>query len=208
MIPPVPKQLQNVHNIILLILIFFTLGLMGKWYYLFDVLNHFRPFLAFAMGIACGWIAWIQYTRRIWIYIFLASMLNLQVYLYTPELNPDKETHLDLMHINLLVNNPNHQPIIQLIKSQQPHIISLQETTPRWEKILRTSLPNYDFFCHVLDSPFGICVASTIPWTQESVFFVQDRDLPAISLTSTINSRQINFVFVHPNLNVPVSIMK
>ena len=189
---------QNIHNLIILILIFFAVGMVGKFYYLFDLLNHFRPFLIVIFVLFCIWI-WIrQYSLRIWLYIVLGIILNVPVAPYVPKTDPTLSSDLHIVHFNLLVNNSNHDDVIQMIQTHKPDLISFQEASQIWVKTLKEKLPQYHFLCHELDSPFGICVATTFPVDTKSVFFIQNPNVPAISLKITIKEQNISLVFVHP----------
>jgi len=190
--------LQSIHNLIVLILLLFFVGMMGKVHYLFDLLNHFRPYLLVVFVVFCGGI-WIRkYSHRIWLYIGLGIVLNIPVAPYFPSKNPDLSSDLHILHVNLLVNNPNHRDVVQMIETHQPQLISFQEASLKWAKTLKKNLPQYHFFCHELDSPFGICMATTLPVRAESVFFIQNPNVPAISLKTTISAQDLSFFFVHP----------
>jgi|GEM_PF-5258797 len=198
--PPKTSKIvfQSIHSIIMLILIFFVIGRYGQSYYLFDLLNHFRPFFILVFLVLWCWVSLKKYSHRVWLYLLLAILFNSHMMQRFPSKNSKLPVDLHILHFNLLVDNPNHSAVLDTIRQHQPQLISFQETTPRWAKILKKELPEYRFICHVLDTPFGICAATTLTLEEEDIFFVQNPQVPSISLRTTINSNSISVVFIHP----------
>jgi endonuclease/exonuclease/phosphatase (EEP) superfamily protein YafD len=184
-----------------IILVLFMLGLGAKISYLLDLINHFRPYLLLVFLCLIIYQALKKYQSKIWIYLVLALLLNLNTFPHLPSRLSSPElsnSTIKIMHLNLLAGNNNYQKTLNLIKTHNPHLISFQEATLAWEKKIQEELTEYNFVCKPIDSPFGICVAINIPIIEQSIFYLSDSHIPAIYIKSQVNNQYLSLVFVHP----------
>ena len=134
-------MIQNIKNLIVLLLVLFVIGLCGRIYFFFDLLNHFRPILFFlVLSLACYIFIKKQWFTSI-IYFVVALVLNYTTTPAIPSYDADGvDSNLKILHFNLLITNDNHPEVLEVISEQKPDIISFQEATQAWTHILKEEL--------------------------------------------------------------------
>jgi len=108
------------------------------------------------------------------------------------------ESSIKALHINLLMGNDNYDAVRKLIIEEKPDIISLQECTPSWYNELLPVLNEYHCTKKIIDSPFGICVASKIPVVSSEIQYLNNQRIPLIKLNLEHNGNSVTLYSVHP----------
>jgi endonuclease/exonuclease/phosphatase (EEP) superfamily protein YafD len=108
---------------------------------------------------------------------------------------------LVLMHANVLSSNDKYQRIIDLINTEDPDIIFLQEVTNDWVVGLVTLQQNYPYsYPQTRMGNFGIAVYSKIPF--DTVGHVDSPPLnhPTIIATATVGIHKLTLISSHPTI--------
>jgi endonuclease/exonuclease/phosphatase (EEP) superfamily protein YafD len=108
-------------------------------------------------------------------------------------------TTFTILHANLLVSNHDAERFIALVEEENPHIIVVQEMTPRWLVSLKPLNAVYPY--RVLapeDSPFGIGLFSKFPLEDVRIEIMPPLGFPEIRAKFTSASLPINIFTTHP----------
>lgn len=196
-IKPVPL-FRHLSNIILAgIFLSFIAGHIPG-HYLLDVTNHFRPFLIIIVIIMLIVRFKELKVAKTVVLILPIALLNFHMFSFPefPKRHSSKE--IKVIQMNLLMSNSNFHLVRDQIKKEKPDIISFQEYTPEWNRELKSVLKDYTLTKRVIDSPFGICVASKIPVSRSTVQYLKGQSIPHIELTLDIEGKEITFLSIHP----------
>jgi endonuclease/exonuclease/phosphatase (EEP) superfamily protein YafD len=196
---PTNNTAQNLRNLLTMILILFGIGRMGHLYFIFDLINHCKPLLFVVFLGLFGCLFFKQYRSYDWGFLMVAVIINVgTIPTKATTISSGGNSELRILHFNLLVDNKNIEEVISLAQQHNPSVISFQEASLLWARELKKGLPNYHFVCHELDSPFGICVATTMIPLAEEVFFVQNSNIPSLMLELEIQKNPVTLIFTHP----------
>lgn len=185
-------------SILVLILICFTIShIQGN--YILDLLNHFRPHLIVIAIITLIFNFHIYGKRTVSLLILFLVLLNFHMFYFSfPTKQTVNESPIKALHINLLMGNDNYDAVRELIIKEKPDIISLQECTPDWYNELYLILKEYHCTKKIIDSPFGICVASKVPIVSSEVKYLNNQRIPLVKLNLEHNGDFITLYSVHP----------
>ena len=194
-----PKSLSDKQ--LLLCCILFFIGWIFPYFYLTDLINHLRPFLLTYSLFIIIYMIIKKHTLQVWIYSVAIILLNVptfpKIWKHTETTNVNTPV-LKVMHYNLLESNYRAKEVLKQIKEYSPDVISFQEYTPAWNFKIKRHLPEFHFECKIMDSPFGICVATKLPILHSEIFTLNSLIIPGIYISSEFNSKEINMVFTHP----------
>jgi endonuclease/exonuclease/phosphatase (EEP) superfamily protein YafD len=120
------------------------LGFAGSFWWIFELLEHFRPQYCLIL-IAATIVGGIS--RQAWCFIwFLPLALNLALilplFLASGQINSSPNYTLRIVHANLDHDNPNTTPGVEYLKTQNANLLLLQEVTSKWLTALE-SMPQY-----------------------------------------------------------------
>lgn len=121
------------------------LGFAGSFWWIFELLEHFRPQYCLILIPA---IIVAAISRQVWCFLwFIPLALNLALILplffSSNQIPPSPKNTLKILHSNLDHDNPNTNPAIEYLKTQDANLLFLQEVTSKWLTALETNLPQY-----------------------------------------------------------------
>ncbi len=191
-----------IERLIILLLLVCCLSLMGQWYFLFELLTHFRLWY-WLVGVLLLFIGvMLNPAKRWWLWCALLLGLNLQP---LPKLLPwpappviDNGPRLKVLHSNINVANDDLDSLAQHIRQHRPGLISLQEVNEVNAQWMQREFPDYQWLCATSSTPFGLCVASKYPFQQSSIETLQDKRVSSAFVRLQIQQREINLAFIHP----------
>jgi endonuclease/exonuclease/phosphatase (EEP) superfamily protein YafD len=197
------QGLTNGLGMLVVVVTLLTLtGYLGSAYYLFDLTAHFKLQYLIITLIALVWLSIVR--NQAFILLSLVCIgLNLSsiVPWYLPQSQPaiQREQPLRALTANVLVENTNYEPTIELIRQEQPDIVAIIESSFDWIKAMRSV---EDILPYSVESPraraFGIVLYSKYPLTLESVeTFDAPKDYHLVA-TVTINDRPVKVIALHP----------
>lgn len=178
-------------------------SLFSKHHLYFDLISHFRVqyivllLPAFLIAIvAKKTLAVLIISFALAVHGYVVTMSILPV---IPE-NDTEYTELTVLNSNLLSHNTHYQAQLDIIATQNPDIIALQEYSPGWDSVLSSQLSsNYPYsITEPIASNFGIAIYSKHPITDGAVEIFSTKSFPAISADIQIGESTIRVMSIHP----------
>lgn len=114
------------------------------------------------------------------------------------------DTALKIMHANVFSRNDEYERLLELIESENPDVIFLQEFSAAWLNATERLQEDYPFsYVEPREGNFGIAMFSRV--VLDSVTHVDSPPLnyPTIVATLTINSKLLTIINTHPT--IPIS---
>lgn len=112
----------------------------------------------------------------------------------------DPNKQLSIITANVLKTNRNSAALIDLVNDYQPDILVTLETDQWWEnqlKVLEVEMP-YSVKCP-LDNLYGMHVYSRLPFSNEKISYLVEKDIPSIHLCLQLRTGDtVQVHFVHP----------
>jgi endonuclease/exonuclease/phosphatase (EEP) superfamily protein YafD len=178
-------------------------ALLGRVWWVFELVTHFMLPLAILGSIVLGLLAW----QRLWKLAGVAALLWLwilvQVIPYLVNTGGEDAQGTQtyrFVALNLLRDNRETDAVLDFINAEQADVLLLQEVTPRWERQLREPLAReYPHrVMQVRNHAFGIWLLSKHPLDQVQVLPTPDSDVPYITADIDLGGETIHLVGVHP----------
>lgn len=122
----------------------------------------------------------------------------------TPE---DGSTTIKILSANVRASNDQYEHLLDLIDTEQPDIIFLQEYSPAWRDATRSLIGNYQYnYAEPREDNFGIAVFSRL--ALDSVRHVDSPPLayPTIIATFTLNEESVTMINTHPTIPISQSL--
>jgi endonuclease/exonuclease/phosphatase (EEP) superfamily protein YafD len=112
----------------------------------------------------------------------------------------DTNRELSIITANVLKTNRNSAALIDLVSGYRPDILVTLESDQWWEsrlKVLETDMP-YSVKCP-LDNLYGMHVYSRLPFSDEEIAYLVEKDVPSIHLSLELRTGdRVRIHFVHP----------
>ena len=111
---------------------------------------------------------------------------------------------LTILTSNVLMDNRDAGPLIELVKKHRPHVLATLETDQWWESQLDT-LEDYPHrLSKALDNKYGMHIYSRIPLSRESITSLVEEDVPSMAIELQIGSKlPVTFHLLHPRPPAP-----
>ena len=112
--------------------------------------------------------------------------------------NADRQ--LSIITANVLKTNRNSDALIALVEQYQPDVLVTLESDQWWEdrlNVVEVAMP-YSVKCP-LDNLYGMHVYSKLPFSQETISYLVEQDIPSIHLHLQLRTGDtVQMHFVHP----------
>jgi len=170
---------------------------IGPWW--FELPRHYLVQIA-----VCSWVAMVVFLllrERRWAVPFLVLGIGQTWLVFAALQGPEhvevRDGDLKLLSANVLTSNPDAQPLLDLVASEQPDFLLLLEVNQGWLQKLASL---HAQFPHRLDHPrgdnFGISLWSRLPM-DASAAWLGDEEIP--SIVASIHGDQAFTLFaIHP----------
>lgn len=131
--------------------------------------------------------------------IFLKNNSNKNIILPVENI----EGSINIAHINLSNSENDVEAVLDMILRTDPDVLSLQEYTPFWKKMLEEQLKErYDhLFEMVRIDPYGLALASNMEVSRLDTFY--SKSAPGLTMTTAIGKRQLEIIssYISPSLD-------
>lgn len=129
--------------------------------------------------------------------IFLIATVYVVRFFQNPSYNKSYESDLSIMQMNVFVNNEKMQEVMDVIKKENPDILSIQEFTNDHYELIKEDLDNlYPFsIIEASDNISGIGVFSKRPFNKFEKVYIQD--VPVIIANTEIEKQEFNLFATH-----------
>ncbi|TGO03119.1 hypothetical protein PN36_12240 [Candidatus Thiomargarita nelsonii] len=186
-------------TVFLLLLSF--VGYLGAVHWTFDLFSHFKV-QYFALLLFC---AFVFLLARQWKWLFfglLGVFINgvVVLSLYAPPSDFIRQNNtLKLLLSNVNVGNDNFSALIQLVRSEQPDILIVQEWNAHWRQQLKIFDKTLPYIKTSLDSGvFGTIVLSRFPFEEAQILSLGSGELESILVKIRVNDKVISLLTTHP----------
>jgi endonuclease/exonuclease/phosphatase (EEP) superfamily protein YafD len=178
----------------------FSLG--GKFYWLMDLISHFRPqyFVLIALVMP---VIFLLKEKRITAFATIALVVNaieiVPFYLPKPHTNDlVAACKLKVLTLNVNYENRDFNKILACINKFNPDLFAVEELTPQLDKQLKDSLPAYSYSCSLPNTtPFGIGLFSRVPLANAHVEYFQPNKASIVGEVS-FAGKNVFVVATHP----------
>ena len=186
----------------LLPLCLFAFSLMGRYFFLAELINNFRcqimflllPFAMLLLLFRQWWLALLFAFATAW------SMVGI-VWIYFPDVQPPPgPATIKIMSFNVLATNPAPQLALARILEHDPDVVTVVEFADDWTETL---LPLHDKYPYRVLQPrwhgFGIAFFSKYPLSDTHVHQLVGHEIdgPMIVSTVTVGEQKIRLAGVH-----------
>ncbi len=112
----------------------------------------------------------------------------------------DPKRQISIITSNVLKTNHNSDALIDIVKEYRPDILVTLESDKWWEerlKVLEVDMP-HSVKCP-LDNLYGMHVYSRLPFSEEKIVYLVEKDIPSIHLSLELRTGdKVRMYFVHP----------
>lgn len=165
-----------------------------------ELFSHFRlQFLAASLLFLIAF-AFLRNTVYLGL-LFVTAVLNASYVLpwYFGAAAVDNDVTLKLLHVNVLSRNDDYERLFQLVETEQPDILFLQEVTEHWRDAIVSLHEDYPYnHVEAREGNFGIAIFSRL--ALDSVTHIDSPPLnyPTIVATTTVNGESLTLINTHP----------
>ena len=160
-----------------------TLGFMGRWWWRFELLSHFRVQYFFGLlALTAGLLV----LRRWKTAAASGAFMLLNVILIAPLFlgatgTEDPSSAYVLLFANVRTANRQHDRLLELVEKTQPDVIVLAEVSDRWMASLESLPEDYKIAAAAPRwDNFGIAVLSRVPGTRAEVKYFGPSGFPSV----------------------------
>ena len=188
---------------IILIILFSTVGHLGRASQYFELASHFR--VQYLLVSLCCLLIFAGF--QAWVWAFMAAVCfftNAAAVLpwYTSHKHAPPDAHglrLRVILTNVLYENRSYAPLKRLVNEEQPDILIAQEITEEWldeMEFLREAYP----YVEAVHRPHGggIVLFSRFPFLQSEVITLGLDERPGITARLRIDGTIISLLTFHP----------
>jgi len=133
--------------------------------------------------------------------LLIVTILNASFVLpwYFGGVTVESDTSLKLLHANVLSSNDDYERLFELVNTEDPDIIFLQEVTEHWRDAIVRLQGDYPYnYVEAREGNFGIAMFSRL--TIDSVSHIDSPPLsyPTIVATMTVDGASLTLINTHP----------
>ena len=165
-----------------------------------ELFSHFR--LQYLVGSLLLLIVFALRRRAIYsLLLVVALAINASYVLpwYAKGETPTGEARLTLLYANVLSTNGDHERLLDLISSEQPDVIFLQEMSTHWLEALQTLESDYPFsYSAAREDNFGIAMWSRLPLASATHVDSPPLGYPTIIVTTRMGGTDLTLISTHP----------
>ncbi len=186
------------------------LGFLGPFFWILDLLTHFRFHYLLGLLLASLVALLCKQWKCLSLFVILCIINTLAIWPYISpttqpldQPNPNQTQTLNILHFNVQSKNTAKDQLVKLINQGKSDLIFLQETTPHWTRQIANQCPAYRIAAttHRWDN-FGITmlVKKTWPGTIKHVEIrpsVKQTHVPMIIAKLQIHNRSLNIMSLH-----------
>ena len=116
---------------------------------------------------------------------------------------PLGDKQLKILSANILSSNTEHQRLFDLLDTEAPDIVLLQEVSPQWLEALDPLRQIYPYsYAEAREGNFGIALFSRVPFTSVSHIDSPPLGYPTIIATMDVEGAALHLAGTHPMIPV------
>lgn len=193
-------RLTRLFAVLLLLTTFaFSLaGYLGTSHRYFEIASHFKPQYLIA-SVACLAVLLCLRAWRWGAAALICVLLNAAV--VAPWLSfsrPASTYDLRILLSNVNAANTSYSALIDLIATENPDVVVIQEASPEWLKALSAIRDSYPYFQHALNRDGAyIALMSRFRFEENSIDF-EIAPFPKIIAKINVNGVSVSLISIHP----------
>ena len=181
-------------------LLFFIASFLGKYFWFFDLISHFR-IQALVMFALC--LSYFIIIRENVFIVFNVSVVLFILYsifpYYFPQPKYRADTTYTLLYANVLTSNEQNSLLVSMINNTNPDIIALVEVNEEWMYQLNCIAKEYQYKIVLPhDDNFGVCLLSKIDISESEVINFCTLDLPSVFAKLKTKDDSFSILITHP----------
>lgn len=189
-----------------LIAIFTTLGFLGQYFFLFDIMSQFRlQYLIFGIIIFFGLLLWNKLMKiPKWALCACLLIIIINFFQVLPWLKFNKQeqyfskNEIKIELINVLTSNYGYNAVLENIKEFKPNVVFLEEVNDEWLKNMKVLDKIYPYSIkHPRDDNFGVALYSNIPIKTKEIKYFGHFGIPVIDCTINLQNQKIKIIGIH-----------
>jgi endonuclease/exonuclease/phosphatase (EEP) superfamily protein YafD len=190
--------LKRIKLLVSLLILLSLVGYFGTFYWIFELTSHFK-LQYFVLLLGCVliflWVRWWWWALLGFLGVVLNAMVVLPWYFQNTQVVL-QAYDLKLLLYNVNIVNKNYSALLELVATEKPTILIIQEGNRYWVKRLKALFP------YQLVPPksrfFGISIFSQLPFEQTQVLLLGSQLLESLHIKVKINEKMISIVTTHP----------
>ena len=180
-------------------------SLLGKFYWVLEVMSHFR--VQYTIGLIICLLAQLLIPhKRLYALWFLPALLaNLLILgpFFLPRAQPNKVTtdYLRVLTLNVFAHNDTPEKVIAYISDSQANVVLLSEVRPEFMAQLKEAVAQQYPYLHDASQRghFGIVLLSQYPFLSSQTNRLGVKQYPSIAATIDWQGSVVRIYGVHPN---------
>ena len=185
-----------------ILILVFLFSLLGRHFFLAELLGHLRLYLFVALLFACA-VSYLVKRKWLAIPLAIATIWSSTALLmpYIPAAQPQSgKTQIHVMSFNLLGINTEFETALKMIRNNDPDVVTLIEFANEWADVFDGSKNVYP---HQVLVPrwhgYGIAILSKIPIDESRVIQLlkEKTDCPMIEAKLTVDGKPVRLLAVH-----------
>jgi endonuclease/exonuclease/phosphatase (EEP) superfamily protein YafD len=184
--------------------LFSIVSVFDTGFQLVELFTHFRlQYLVVAVLLAVVFL-WYR-DRNFTVLLILVSILNASFIVPWYRDNPEAAAgpQIKLLHANVHSSNTDYQRLIDLVASEQPDIIFLQEVTPEWEAGVASLSKQYPYaYVESREGNFGIALYSKLPFDSAAHVSSPPLNHPTIIASVLLGGERLTLISTHPTIPI------
>ena len=165
-----------------------------------ELFSHFR--LQYLVGSLLLLIVFAIRRRAIYSLLLVVALTINAAYVlpcYSDKAVATGDTRLKFLYANVRSKNRDHERLLDLINSERPDVIFLQETSTRWLEALQTLESDYPFsYTAAREDNFGIAMWSRLPLVAATHVDSPPLGYPTIIATTRMGGTDLTLISTHP----------
>lgn len=112
---------------------------------------------------------------------------------------PNSDNTISILSSNVFMPNDNYDALLTEVEKHKPDFLVMLESNKRWEENVASIEGDYPYTKHCpLENLYGMHLYSKYPFSEVSLRFLIEDDVPSIRLTFTKNNQTVTLFFLHP----------
>ncbi|MCK5717892.1 MAG: endonuclease/exonuclease/phosphatase family protein [Thiomargarita sp.] len=193
--------LKRIKVLTFFILLLSLTGYLGTVHWIFELTAHFKG-QYFALSL---FFSIILLLTREWkwagvgmLSLFLNALVVLPWYFSeTQTIVPNQA--LKLLHANVNVNNYDYAAFMQLVQSEQPDIVIVQEIDVTWVRALKILEEGFPYqLITKARGIFGSVILSRFPFETQNALLLGSRHIESLFITLRFSHKTLSLLATHP----------
>jgi endonuclease/exonuclease/phosphatase (EEP) superfamily protein YafD len=176
-------------------------GFAGAWWWPFDLAANFRPQYAAGLALLAAVLLALR-AYRCAIAFGLMALLNLVlVWPYLFGVRPgiaDDTPHLEIVSFNVGISNPARDDVMEWLRSEDPDIVFLYESSFEWENSARAADLSLSFVTLVPDGRLAGITVLARPSIDARLVAVPFDARDAVAVSVDLDGKRLTVLGLHP----------